>query len=211
MDKSLEAELNKTNAMAMFGEYFQVWHFLEYEVSRCIEKALGLTELQRTAVFTHILWRDRIDILRNVLSLLSMPKEKLEEHSKRLVKVAKLAGTRNMAAHNAFFADDDGSLVFYRRKAKGKVEMPQTRWTRKSVDQMLEKLWREIKYLQTLREELPKIKNTTDVVNALLHGPPYRNALAGLSSGTVQFPPEGHEQKGGLLASFQTDPEEPDA
>ncbi len=198
----------KTKAFAMFGEYFQIWAFVEHEVICCIEKALGLTELQRTAVFTHIMWRDRIDILRNVLSLTPMAASKRKEHDARLLKIARLAGDRNLAAHNAFFHGDDGSLIFYQRKAKGKIELPQVKWTRKLVDQKIDRLWVEIKYLRKLREDIQRIRSRGSLGNALA-GP--QNVFAfrsGLSEHPVEFPPAGHEEEASQEATDETDPPE---
>ncbi|MEQ3629248.1 MAG: hypothetical protein ABNH49_11365 [Hyphomonas sp.] len=198
----------ETKALAMFGEFFQTWAFLEHEVIRCIEKALGLNELQRTAVFTHIMWRDRIDILRNLLSLTPMASAKRKEHDVRLVKISKLAVDRNLAAHNAFLHEDDGSLVFYQRKAKGKIELPQVKWTRKLVDQKINRLWSEIAYLKKLREDIQRLKSSSSLVNALA-GP--HNVFAfrsGLADQPVEFPPTDHEEEASPEANGETDPPE---
>ncbi|OZB12657.1 MAG: hypothetical protein B7X55_14165, partial [Rhodobacterales bacterium 34-62-10] len=90
-------------AFALYGEYFQAWAMLEDDVLNCIQKAIGLDDLQRIAVFSHTQWRDKIDILRTLVSLMPTSQENRTEYDKRLVKIAALAGTRNMAAHNLFF------------------------------------------------------------------------------------------------------------
>ena len=204
MPKLTKEELGEMKAFALFGEYFQMWAMLEEAVLTCIQRALGLDYGQRIAVLSHIQWRDRIDILRTLISMMPLSADKKTEFDQRLVKIAKMSGVRNMAAHNLFFPSADGSLTFYQSKAKGKVETPIHKWTRKSVTDLNHQLFQEIKFLKKVNTEIGAVKSLWDITSALMANP--TNALASLGNQFLQAPLTDHGELASPEATQKNDP-----
>jgi hypothetical protein len=191
-------------ARLLVGTYIQMWAFMETDLNDAIEVALGLDSLQGIIVCKNINLRDKIYILKSIITL-NDPTKMYEAEIDALSDISDIAGKeRNMIAHDAFAADTDGDGVrFFVMKAKGKLTFPETRWSIADFDQKIQNLTRLASILRSIADRFTK--KTPDLAT-LLQEP--TNALSALA-----YPdPQSHLPQGnlglGLLGSIpQTDDE----
>jgi len=143
---------------ALIGTYMMHWATVEAGLNHCIAKALGLNHLQGLIVCKNISLRDKINVLKAVINL-EIWSENISKHYIAAVnRLALLSQDRNMIAHDMFVDDDEGNGVkFLVAKAKGKLSIPDVRWT---VQHFIEKwddlvvlggeMYKLSKYLETL-------------------------------------------------------------
>jgi hypothetical protein len=132
--RSLHPDLR---CLALVGRFLQSWSGLEGNLNGTIQVALGLDVLQAAMLANNMQLRDKINFLRSTISLLTIDPEQTEFIA-TINRISKYSEWRNTVAHQPFLADDktDGVrfLVF---QAKGKINIPETRW---SVDDFRKKL-----------------------------------------------------------------------
>ena len=91
--------------------------------------SLELDSFQTAIVTSNTQLRDKIHILRTLVSLLPFEKEKIERFDETLAEISNVSFKRNMMAHNGFSPSSDGNGVsFSVTKAKGTLFFPPTIW-----------------------------------------------------------------------------------
>lgn len=157
----------------LIGTYLQSWSFMETDLNDAIQVALGLNSLQGVIVCKNITLRDKIYILKSIITL-NDRKKIYESEVDALSEIADIAGKeRNMIAHDAFVPDKEGDGVrFLVMKAKGKLVFPDSRWSIADFQEKLQNLDRLSSILQSIAERFRK--KTPDLAT-LLKEP--RNAL----------------------------------
>ncbi len=121
------------------GQYMFHWACIESALNRLITTAMKLGSTEGVIVCANMQVRDKLYIAETAIALQSKP-ETWRAAAKKTIRGARThSEDRNRVAHN-FFAPEGGkagSIRFFIRKAKGKLEFPETVWTSK---QYLEKL-----------------------------------------------------------------------
>lgn len=117
-------------AYALVGCFLQHWALMESAMKKAIGKALDIDGPQLSIVAANLQLRDKIHILKTVVSITPIhPPEYRENFTKLLSEIANYSATRNMMAHDVFGATEDGQAVeFHVTKAKGKLSYPETIW-----------------------------------------------------------------------------------
>lgn len=128
-------------AMALVGHYLQSFAMMESAVNSAISKALKLDPVQGIIVCKNISFRDKIHILRTLLSISPVTSAVIKTHDEMLNEVGRYSADRNMVAHELFGAHPaKGGVEFLVAKAKGKLRMPETFWTVDEVEEKSDKL-----------------------------------------------------------------------
>lgn len=165
-------------ARALVGTYLQKWAFMEADLNEAIEIALGLDSLPGIIVCKNIQLRDKVYILKSIISL-NNPGDRFQADIDALSKIADLATKeRNLIAHEAFAADKEGDGVrFFVIKAKGKLSFPEARW---SIAEFLQKFEILDDLGSVLRRVGERFNNKSPDLSGFSEEP--INALAGLGS-----------------------------
>lgn len=157
-----------------------------------MEKAFDLTPTQALIVCKNIQLRDKLNILRTIVSI-THPQH--ERFGKMLKAIGDLSLDRNMMAHDVFFADSTGDGVkFLVVRAKGKFAIPPTTWS-------VADFWRkfiEIGELSLELETLTYALRPLTLTRFLREGGSEpRNMLAGLGLlGFPDLPPQPNPDSG---------------
>jgi hypothetical protein len=186
--KSLDPD---TCCVALVGTFLQQWSFMEAAISRCISKALALDNLQSAIVSANTQTRDKIQIVRTVLSIVAIhPKEDAARFDKILARILDYMPFRNMIAHDMFVPADKGlGVQFFVTKAKGSLRFPEVIWD-------IEKFDSEFIKISEFTAAIDELESKLEAVNAA-------KALA--SSPNPYLPlgfPFGPTAEQGLLAAL---------
>ncbi len=172
---SQPSEYTNEYCCQLVGTFLQHWGIMESALNDSIATAFNLDTLQAVVVNTNIQFRDKIHITRTATSLAFMQKTQQKHYDNMLNDIAGFAKHRNMVAHDLFAPNEDGrGVVFFVVRAKGKITMPPTIWTKDDFDEKCDKLddWTdELRELQTTLK-------TARLAEALIKDPSVRNALA---------------------------------
>ena len=115
--------------VALVGQYLQLWGRLEMQINAAIAGSFDLNNIQSAIMTRNMQLRDKVNVLKTVVGV--SPKALKKELTDALNRIVSLSQSeRNVIAHDSFEEDDKGDGVrFLVVKAKGKLAMPDTRWS----------------------------------------------------------------------------------
>lgn len=118
----------REKAFAYIGRFLFEWAYMEFQLNGAIGKALSLTETQKVIVCKNIQLRDKINILRTLVSISKHAESEKADFDNALLEIAKASSKRNMVAHDPFLVMKDGGVSFYTIKARGTFSVPENDW-----------------------------------------------------------------------------------
>jgi hypothetical protein len=150
-------------AYALVGSYLQSWGFMEGQLNSAIGNVLGLSLIPEAIVSRNVQFRDKLNIIKTALGLQGhFTDEERKRYLKLIKTISDRSADRNLIAHEWFCADSDGDGVkFSIVKAKGKFELPDTRWTVADFVTKCDELNDFFLGLVALEEQLKMFKNRT--------------------------------------------------
>lgn len=117
-------------AFRQVGQFMFVWAALEAELNRGLQKILRLDGIDGHIVTANMAVRDKIHVMRTLVNRYGLPhSEWVIAANKTLSAIGDSGVERNLVAHNQFFATENGNVVFFVIKAKGKFAIPDVVWT----------------------------------------------------------------------------------
>lgn len=166
------------------GQFMLHWSLLEREMNASIRQIFRLHDSEGDILVANIGFRDKVNIIRS--SIEQHSKTKNEEWRKAadnvLVEILAL-GTdyRNVIAHNSFFPEPDGAVVFYRSIARKKLDYHALRISPLKFLDLFASALRLQRELKRILEQLQPQGNDR-LVAALLGMPTIGKAAPDLSS-----------------------------
>lgn len=153
------------------GEFIFFFAGMESELDRLLRSLLNLRLLEGSIITSNIDISTKVYIVRSAVSMIPMnDKETLQSARNDSISVGKVAEKRNILAHNGFSPTEDGVEFFY-FKAKGKVSLPEEKWTYDDFDQHIAEMIRLSRALSELNKSLPDhpakklAGNLMDIIN----------------------------------------------
>lgn len=122
---------------ALVGYYLQTWSVMETNLDETLAKALHLDVLAGLVVAKNLGLRDKVHVLKAILQLdvFGPTRNKYLKVAGRIDKLA--TSDRNTVAHTMFLTHEESDgVVFYVKKARGKLNLPSIVW---SLDDCLTK------------------------------------------------------------------------
>lgn len=119
----------ETRCIALVGEFLRRWSKMEARLNEAIRRALGLDEIMGQILTANMQARDKIHLLRTIVSLSTIPEPDKKIYTKTLADISDYSVNRNMMAHDQFGPDDTQQGVnFFQVKAKGNYSLPKVDW-----------------------------------------------------------------------------------
>lgn len=194
----------RVRCLCLVGSYLQFWATMEARLNEALYSALGVDSLPGTVVARNIQLRDKLNILRALISIAPLSGEDNRTYSNTLKRIRDLSHDRNMVAHDMFMEDESGECVeFIVVKASGKIQFPQMKWSLGDFRQKTDELWAIHNSLDSLPNALQKGK----LALAMAKTPP--NSLLELldSLNPLPHPSPEHLDLNPQDATHQTNPE----
>jgi hypothetical protein len=120
----------KDRALILVGKFLQQWAAMELALRDAIGAALRVESVPIQILCANIYFRVKVDILRTLVDVSSLPTQELKLAKRRLRSLGNHAAKRNMIAHDPFIADiASGSVKFLQVKAKGDFKTPEIVWS----------------------------------------------------------------------------------
>lgn len=138
------------------GQYMFHWACVESALNRLITTAMKLGSTEGVIVCANMQVRDKLYIAETAIAL-QAKSDAWRAAAKSTIRSAKThSEDRNRVAHN-FFAPEEskpGSIRFFIRKAKGKLEFPDTVWTPKMFAEKLLSLATVAEAIEQIAKEI---------------------------------------------------------
>jgi hypothetical protein len=158
---SFDAE---TRCQVLVGRFLQKWASMEGTMRTAMQVALNLDDFQTAIVASNTQLRDKVHILRTLVSWTPFDQATKKKFDDILVDIRDASPKRNMMAHDAFCPSADGKGVsFSVVKAKGSLSFPDTVW---DVTQF-EKEYEKIDRLKAGVVELVKTINNKTIIDRM--------------------------------------------
>ena len=111
----------ETRCAALVGQFLKQWSAMEIELHEAIRVAMKLDDTMRAILCANVHLRDKIHILRTIISVSALDDTTKTYYKKKLENLGDFSLHRNMMAHDTFNPDDSGDgVVFSPVKSKGK-------------------------------------------------------------------------------------------
>lgn len=125
--KNLEPE---DRCRVLVGMFLQAWATMELALRDTIGAALNVDSIQVQILSANTRFRDKVDIMRTLVDVSSLPTEEKQLTKRRLFKLGKHAPRRNMIAHVPFLPDGKtGGVRFLTTKARGEYDKAVEVWS----------------------------------------------------------------------------------
>lgn len=153
----------------MVGQFLWYWSAMENQLNNAIGVALELKGLQRYIVTKNIQFRDKIKILKACATVAFHDEAERKAIHKTLKDIDDYSHKRNMIAHDAFMASDDGTgVTFLRVVAAEKVDLSNTHWTWKNFEEANGRLSDFHLAASGIEQKLNSAHNLRRIVEALI-------------------------------------------
>ena len=153
-------------AMALAGHYLQSFALMESALNSTIGAALKLDGIQTLIVCKNIQLRDKIKILRTLVSVAFITEPARTGYDKMVARIGDVSNDRNMVAHDLFFPHHEGDgIEFLVTKATGKVQFPKHQWSVDDVEARCE----ELRLIAGKLKELKPLFQQSDIIKALIN------------------------------------------
>lgn len=141
----------------LVGRFMFSWAALESEVNRFLTAAMRLGPTEGLIVCANMQFRDKMHIVTTALDEFGPKKDK--DWTRQTKEIAKeirgLSVDRNMVAHQ-FFAPDPKGVRFFVKKAKGKVSIPETVWSKDNFVDVSGRIYAAAHALTALQEKVAR-------------------------------------------------------
>ena len=147
----------ETRCIALVGEFLRRWSNLESAMHDALASAMKLDDTMRLILSANVQLRDKIHILRTIVSVSAFAETEKTRFDDELKAIADCSLHRNMMAHDNFAPDDQGKgVVFLLVKAKGKLSQPKIIWTASDFENEYKKIDDFVAQMVKLRAALDK-------------------------------------------------------
>jgi hypothetical protein len=102
-----------TRCLVMVGKFLQKWAIMETALCTALQTALELDGFQTSVIASNTQLREKIGILRIIVSNLPFDKNEIEQFDKTLTQISKARYKRNVMAHDTFEPSPDGKGVCF--------------------------------------------------------------------------------------------------
>lgn len=172
------------------GEF--MFHFagLEFQLNLFLRSLLHLGLLEAHIITSNIDVRTKVYIIQTAIDMRPIKDDVLLAKAKADLKsVVSIAENRNILAHHHFSPMDDG-VDFYRVKAKGKLSLPDTKWTYEQFNRFYYEMGRLTQAIIALDKAIVK-HPATELLTAMTESlgnmnPQLRPAIAELIAMSVK-------------------------
>jgi hypothetical protein len=148
-----------TRCHALVGQFLQAWSAMELSLRDAIGAALKIEPVKLQIIYANLRFRDKINILRTLIDISSLPEDCGVRAKSKLRKIANHARKRNMIAHAPFGPDaTETGVAFLTVKASGTFETPNIVWSPRQFAQEITLLGGYTKVIDDIRrrfEEQP--------------------------------------------------------
>ncbi len=126
----------ETRAYALVGQFLQAWSAMELALRDAIGAALKIEPVKLQIIYANLRFRDKINILRTLIDISSLPEDYKARAKSKLRKVANHSSKRNMVAHAPFGSDATKTgVAFLTVRASGTFETPNIVWSSRQFGQ----------------------------------------------------------------------------
>jgi hypothetical protein len=142
-------------AYALVGSFLQTWSFMEGALNSVIGTALSLKITTEAILCQNIQFRDKIHILRTLISISPLPTVEKKRIDRILNKLAEYSKYRNVIAHNPFGPSqvNDG-VQFNVIRARGSLQLPELDWAVAQFEEHYQTIVDFSNELEALEEKL---------------------------------------------------------
>jgi len=215
----------QTRCFALVGQYLQAYSVMEGALHEAIGAALAVEPIKVTILTANLRFQDKTHILRTLVDVANAPEDQKARVQSRLRKLSRLAGKRNMIAHDPFHPDETKTGVeFLTVKAKGEFSTPNVVWSPHRFEQegkLLDGFRRFLREIELCFAKQPPRLNYASALLRFLEPPtdtwwwasgqtpmPMRNTASSSPSNPPSQPNQAHPDSD--PASHKTSVQKPD-